>query len=106
MSRLLLVPLLLSLGLAGPALAEERGPDIRVVYRDLNLQTPEGVAQLDHRLARAVEWSCRVDGSGTELRKQMEAFHCRKAKQAELVGRRAQAIAAAQQAGTPVAVAR
>ena len=106
MSRLLLAPLLLSLGFAAPALAEERAPDIRVDYRDLNLQTSEGVAQLDRRLERAIAWSCPSEGSGTELRKQLKASSCRKAKQAELTGRRAEAIAAAQQAGAPVAVAR
>ena len=106
MSRLLLAPLLLSLGFAAPALAEDRMPDIRVDYRDLNLQTPEGVAQFDRRLNAAIERSCPNADTGVELRQQMIAFKCHKAKRADLSVRRAEAIASAQQAGTPTAVAR
>jgi UrcA family protein len=51
--------LLLAAAVPSAATAQDfSGNSVRVSYRDLNLGTPDGVAELDHRIARAINTVC------------------------------------------------
>ena len=81
--------------LPGPVLAQERLPDVRVYYGDLDLTDPQGIQTLDRRLTRAIEASCPDDTGLVELARRREVTACRKAKQASIAALRQSALAAA-----------
>lgn len=78
--------------LSGVAVAGTPIKPIRVEYRDLDLQTPEGVARLDHRIAKAISASCPNDRP-TELSAKIEERHCRAARMAEIAPQRERVLA-------------
>lgn len=80
-----------------PALAaEQRTPDVRVYYGDLDLSDPADVARLDGRLARAVNAVCPSANGVRELSRLRTIGLCRSAKRAEVAPLRERALAAAQ----------
>lgn len=74
----------------GPALAQEKLPDVVVVTSDLDLAKPDHQRVLERRLSWAV-WSACPDGRGVGQRQAAQA--CRAQKRAELEPVRARAIA-------------
>ena len=92
MLKLLIPALVLSALVPGTALAQQRHADIRVAYRDLNLQSPAGLKVLDRRIRRAIEAVC-PDFAGSTVPRHPEVTRCRAAKQAEVAGQRAAALA-------------
>ena len=60
------------------ATAAEAAPAVTVQYGDLNLDTPAGRAQLQHRIVRAAGDVCDDwRGVGTALQGQVAFSHCR-----------------------------
>ena len=92
MLKLLIPAVLLSAILPDAAVAQQRHADIRVAYRDLNLQSPEGLKLLDRRIRRAIEAVC-PDFAGSTVPRHPEVARCRAAKEAEVAGQRAAALA-------------
>jgi UrcA family protein len=91
-----------SLALAIPAHASapaaaatvEAAPSVRVQYGDLNLETPAGRAQLQHRIARAASDVCEDwHGVGTPLQGQVAFSHCRDAAVSHATARLAEKLA-------------
>jgi UrcA family protein len=64
------------------ALPVEQAPTQTVVYRDLNLGSPEGVATLKHRVAWAVRAVCG-EADSLDLHKQALIQQCRRDAQAK-----------------------
>lgn len=91
MLKLLIPALVLSALVPGTALAQQRHADIRVAYRDLNLQSPAGVQVLDRRIRRAIEAVC-PDFAGSTVPRHPEVAQCRAAKHAEVASQRAAAL--------------
>jgi UrcA family protein len=82
--------------LAGvPAMAQDKLPDVRVYYGDLDLSDPAAVRVLDRRLLRAVQASCPNDSGVRELSQQRSILQCRAEKRAEVRPQRAAALASA-----------
>lgn len=79
-----------------PAMAEEKLPDVRVYYGDLDLSDPAGVQVFDRRLNMAVKAACPSDQGVREMTQLRAIAKCRSAKQAELEPTRHAALAAAQ----------
>lgn len=104
MSKFLVSSLLLLLALPAPSFAQETAPTVRVAHRDLNLSSPQGIAQLDRRLGNAVDLACSAWITDT-LKHRADFAACRKAKLAEVAAQREQVIARSG-AATQVAVAR
>jgi UrcA family protein len=78
-----------------PALADERLPDVRVYYGDLDLSQPADVQTLDHRLAHAVKAACPSDSGVRELSQLRTITLCRADKRAEIAPLRQTALASA-----------
>ena len=93
MLKLLIPAVLLSAILPDAAVAQQqRHADIRVAYRDLNLQSPAGLKVLDRRIRRAIEAVC-PDFAGSTVPRHPEVTRCRAAKQSEVASQRAAALA-------------
>ena len=93
MLKLLIPAVLLSAILPDAAAAQQqRHADIRVAYRDLNLQSPAGLKVLDRRIRRAIEAVC-PDFAGSTVPRHPEVARCRAAKEAEVASQRAAALA-------------
>jgi UrcA family protein len=88
-----------------PARAEDRLPDVRVYYGDLDLSRADGIQTLDRRLRHAVEATCASDNGVRELAQLRAIAVCRATKQAELAPRRQSALAATR-GGETLAAAR
>ncbi len=94
-SMLMIPAAFLSALLPGTAMAQAQAPgDIHVAYRDLNLQSPAGVKQLDRRIRRAISVICPDFRNSSILRDRMVS-RCREEKQIEVAGQRAEALAKA-----------
>ena len=76
MKTLLTLALLLSA--ATPAIAQEAPGGVRIATADINLSTTEGVAQLDRRIARAIDRVC-PETRGRELNSFHTLHACRTA---------------------------
>ncbi|MGH6617753.1 UrcA family protein [Sphingomonas sp.] len=105
MLKILLPALLLSAGVPDAAFARDAQPDVHVSYRDLDLRSPAGIAQLDRRISRAIDAVCPVP-TGTELQRKLAIYKCRRVKAAEVAGQRAGALASATQASVSIAATR
>ncbi|MBO9712772.1 UrcA family protein [Sphingomonas sp.] len=75
-----------------PALAAEDGKRVHVTYADLDLSTPQGVGQLDRRLAKAVNSACEATPSRA-LSQALALRHCRDTALASVAEQRVHAIA-------------
>lgn len=107
MSKLFASSLLVLLALPAmstPALAQDNAPPVHVVYRDLNLASPQGIAMLDRRLDQAADRACSALSPDT-LKRRSEFAACRKAKLLEAAPQRERVLAASSSA-TQVASAR
>jgi UrcA family protein len=80
---------------SSPALAQEKLPDIRVYYGDLDLSDPVGIRTFDRRLNNAVEAVCPSDNGVRELSAVRIIRKCRADKRAEIAPLRKTALAAA-----------
>lgn len=110
MSKLLAPTLFLLLAspalpvLPSPALAQDNAPPTRVEYRDLNLSSPQGIAQLDRRIRIAIDRAC-ANWSADTLKRRAEFAACRRAKIEDVAAQRDRAVAQAR-VGTQIAGAR
>lgn len=95
MLKIALSAALLVAALPVPAFAQERLPDVRVYYGDLDLADPAAVRILDRRLARAAAAACPSDAGLSELSRRRVIADCRKAKRASVATQRQSALAAA-----------
>lgn len=94
---------LLAALLSVPVHAQDRLPDVRVSYADLDLSTPAGMKALDHRLRDAAEAACSSDHGINDLSRLGTIRQCRASKLREVDGVRRAALAKA--SGTAMAVA-
>lgn len=78
---------------SSPALAQEKLPDVRVYYGDLNLSDPAGIRALDRRLTNAVEAVCPSDNGVREMSELRVIHKCRADKHAEIAPLREAALA-------------
>ena len=87
MSKLMIPLVLLSAVLPDAALAREAPTEVRVAYRDLNLQSPYGVKMLDRRIKRAIAAVC-PDVASVDTSVKLAVHRCRAAKRAEVADQR------------------
>lgn len=92
--------------LAGNELPEDKMPDVRVYYGDLDLSDPAGIATLDRRLAHAVVAACPSDNGVHELALHREVARCHAQKRAEIAPLRETALASAATSRKTLATAR
>jgi UrcA family protein len=99
-----LFPIALALLAALPtqAMAQDAAVSVRVSYADLDLSSPSGVKQLDHRLARAIHSVCADIHIVDDIARQFATRRCIEAKTAEIAAQRNRVVAAH---AAPVAVA-
>src|SRR5262245_25103327 len=99
--RAMLKTIFRALALAGavlasvPALAQDRLPEVRVYYGDLDLSDPAAVRALDRRLNRAVKAACPSDDGVREMSQLRVIALCRAAKHAEIAPLRETVLAGA-----------
>jgi UrcA family protein len=78
-----------------PALAQDKLPDVRVYYGDLDLSDPAAVRVLDRRLFQAVRASCPSLLAVRELSQRRVITRCWADKHAEIAPQREAALASA-----------
>jgi len=89
MLKLLIPAALLSALLPNPAIARNQADaEVHVAYRDLDLQSPAGVKQLDRRIEKAVAAVC-PDPSDTDLARKPVVARCRAVARAGVADQRA-----------------
>ena len=105
MLKLMIPAVLLAALVPNAAPAQEQGhAEIHVAYRDLDLQSPAGVKQLDRRIERAIAAVC-PDPDATDLTRKFAAARCRDAKRAAVADQRARVLLGARN-GTELAATR
>lgn len=104
MLKLLIPAVLLSAVLPAAALAQETRADVHVAYRDLNLQSPSGVLELDRRIERAIAEVCS-DFAGPAMARKRAVSRCRAAKLDEVADQRAAALENAARGNVELAAA-
>lgn len=105
-SKLLIPAVLLSVLLPTTASAQVPAQiTVHVVHRDLNLQSPAGVRQLDRRIAWAIAAACPDIATGSMLRQRVVS-QCRTATRAEIAGQRDAVLAAAGRRNVALAATR
>jgi UrcA family protein len=80
---------------SSPALAQEKLPDVRVCYGDLDLADPEAIRTVERRLNNAVKAVCPSDKGLREITQLRMIGSCLAAKCAEIAPLRATPLAAA-----------
>lgn len=88
-----------------PALAQEKLPDIRVRYGDLDLSDAADVRTFDRRLILAVRAACPNDNGVRALSLLRKIAACRAAKGSEVAPQRDTALAAAKSRNASFATA-
>lgn len=96
---------LLAAGQSNIVSAQDRLPDIRVTYGDLDLTTEDGVDTLDRRLNHAVEQACPSSAGIADMSRLRGINECRATKRQEVAGLRGTALAQARLQGKSVALA-
>src|SRR5947208_1152515 len=84
------------------ALAQEATATVHVAYRDLNLQTPDGIRMFDRRIEGAIATIC-PDFAGNELARKRVVAQCRAAARANIAGQREAVLAGAGHRGVELA---
>src|SRR5262245_48736441 len=80
---------------AAMAAVEDKMPDVRVYYGDLDLSSPAAVATLDHRLAHAIDAACPSGNGVREMSELHAVAACHAEKRAEIAPLRQAVLASA-----------
>ena len=92
MLKMMIPAVLLAALVPNAAPAQEAGhAEIHIAYRDLDLQSPAGVKQLDRRIAHAIEAVC-PDSDATDLARKFAVARCREAKRVAVADQRARVL--------------
>ena len=102
MLKYLIPAVLLSTLMPAASPAEEITTTVHVAYRDLDLQTPEGVRLFDRRIDNAIATVCPAS-FGTDMERRRMVSRCRVAARANVAAQRATVLAKAERGNVQLA---